>query len=147
MGKTCLIKQYLFNEYTELYEPSVLDVYKGTKNISGHTVELEIHDTSGDEHLGTNRRVQYQGADGFMICVAANSDDGLESIKKWQVEIKNVEVEKPIYLIMTKKDLLEELADDERPVTLKTLRQKSRDMGCQGAWATSAKKWDDHNVH
>ena len=57
MGKTCLIKQYLYNQYSELYEPSVLDVFKGTKNIDGHTVEVEIHDTSGDEHLGTNRKV------------------------------------------------------------------------------------------
>ena len=48
---------------------------------------------------------------------------------------------------MTKKDLLEELAEDERPVTLKTLKKTSRDMGCQGAWATSAKEWSDHNVH
>lgn len=57
MGKTCLIKQYLYSQYSELYEPSVLDVFKGTKNIDGHTVEVEIHDTSGDEHLGTNRKV------------------------------------------------------------------------------------------
>ena len=59
VGKTCLIKQYLWNQYTDLYEPSVLDVFKGTKNIDGHTVDVEIHDTSGDEHLGTNRKVQY----------------------------------------------------------------------------------------
>ena len=59
MGKTCLIKQYLYNQYSELYEPSVLDVFKGTKNIVGHTVEVEIHDTSGKNRVGVNREVQY----------------------------------------------------------------------------------------
>ena len=50
----------------------MLDVYQGTKNINRKQVDLEIHDTSGDEHLGTNRQVQYQNADCFMICVACN---------------------------------------------------------------------------
>ena len=70
VGKTALIINYLKNTYTETYEPTVLDVYRGTKNIEQKGVQIEIHDTSGDEHLGVNRKVQYQGADVFMICVS-----------------------------------------------------------------------------
>ena len=72
VGKTCLITNYVDNSFTEDYEPTVLDVYKGTKNIDDQLFNIEIHDTSGDEHLGVNRATVYKGADVFMICCAAN---------------------------------------------------------------------------
>ena len=55
VGKTCIITSYLHNTYNDDYEPTVLDVYIGIKNVGGKEIELEIHDTSGDEHLGVNR--------------------------------------------------------------------------------------------
>ena len=81
VGKSCLITNYLRNTYSDEYEPTVLDVYRGTKNIKGKQVEIELHDTSGDEHLGVNRKVQYQDADCFMICVACNALSSFESIE------------------------------------------------------------------
>ena len=35
VGKTCLIHNYINNTYSEQYEPTVLDVYRGTKNVKG----------------------------------------------------------------------------------------------------------------
>ena len=55
-----------------------------------------------------------------------------------------VETDKPIFLILTKKDL-EDLV--EGPVRIATLRQASKDQGFQGAMATSSKLWEDFNVH
>ena len=40
-----------------------------------------------------------------MICVAADSEDSLESIAKWKAEIESVEPGKPIVLVFTKSDL------------------------------------------
>ena len=57
VGKSCLITNYLNNTFNSDYEPTVLDVYRGTKNINRKQMELEIHDTSGDEQLGVNRTV------------------------------------------------------------------------------------------
>ena len=57
VGKSCLIHNYLHNEFSEDYEPTVLDVYRGTKNVNNKQVEIEIHDTSGDDNLGINRRI------------------------------------------------------------------------------------------
>ena len=34
VGKSCLIVNYLKNEFSEEYEPTVLDVYRGTKNVN-----------------------------------------------------------------------------------------------------------------
>ena len=77
VGKSCLIRNYLENQFSENYEPTVLDVYRGTKNIKRRQIDIEIHDTSGDENLGVNRQIQYRGADIFMICYAANSPESL----------------------------------------------------------------------
>ena len=68
-------------------------------------MEIEIQDTSGDDIFGVNRKVQYQDADCFMICVACNIPESFDSIGKWKAEIKEVEPEKPIVLILTKRDL------------------------------------------
>ena len=105
VGKSCLITNYLRNTYSDEYEPTVLDVYRGTKNIKGKQVEIELHDTSGDEHLGVNRKVQYQDADCFMICVSCNGPDSFNSIERWKAEINEIAVTKPIMLIRTKHDL------------------------------------------
>ena len=80
VGKSSLITSYRKNEFSEVEEPTVLDVYRGTKNINKEQVDVEIHDTSGDENLGANRSLEYRGADIFMICVACNDQDSLESV-------------------------------------------------------------------
>ena len=60
VGKTCLITNYIYNKFDEdTYEATVLDVYKGDKNVDNRQVTVEIHDTSGDDFLGVNRKVQY----------------------------------------------------------------------------------------
>ena len=56
VGKSCLVTAYLENVFDENYMPTVLDVYRGIKNVDGKEVSLEIHDTAGDEHLGFNRK-------------------------------------------------------------------------------------------
>ena len=112
VGKSCLITNYLHNSFSEDYEPTVLDVYKGVKNVNKQQLSIEIHDTSGDEHLGVNRKVQYQGADCFMICVACNQKSSFDNIDKWRNEISEVEPEKPVMLILTKSDMIDLIPEE-----------------------------------
>ena len=51
-----MIYNFLENKFDENYEPSVLDVYSGIKNVGKKQLMIEIQDTSGDEHLGVNRK-------------------------------------------------------------------------------------------
>ena len=87
VGKSCLIRNYLENSFSEDYEPTVLDIYKGIKNVSHKQIEIEIHDTSGDDQFSDNRAVTYRNADIFMICVAVNSRDSFNNVNKWKMEI------------------------------------------------------------
>ena len=107
VGKSSLIRNYLENSFTDEYEPTVLDVYRGVKSVKKTQIDVEIHDTSGDAHLQLSRSTQYKNADVFMICVAADNMDALASIPRWVDEIRSVE-SKPIILILTKKDLIDE---------------------------------------
>ena len=105
VGKSCLIVNYQQQVFSEDYEPNVLDVFRGPKQFEGKQLELEIHDTSGDQHLGVNRQVCYNRTDCFMLCVAINNRTSFENINKWRAEIRQVCQETPIILVGTKKDL------------------------------------------
>ena len=118
VGKSCLIRNYLDNSFSDEYEPTVLDVYKGTKAVRRRQIDIEIHDTSGDEHLGVNRQIQYKGADIFIVCVAANGPDSLNNVPKWTNEIRSIRPNAPIMIILTKGDLVGYIDDPTRKVTL-----------------------------
>ena len=142
VGKSCLITNYLHNTFTENYEPTVLDVYTGTKSINKMQVELEIHDTSGDDNLAPNRKVQYSNADVFMVCVAKNDKNSFANIGKWKNEINSATTGVPIFLILTKSDM------DTEDVSFKSLKDATKDDGqVISCFKTSSKEWDDFNVH
>ena len=111
VGKTCLIINYMQNKFDDNYEPTVLDVYKGTKDVSKKQIYIEFQDTAGDDLLGVNRKIQYKDSDVFIVCVAANSKTSLQNAIRWRDEIEEIEPGKPIALILTKSDLLE-MVDD-----------------------------------
>ena len=84
-------------------------------------MELEIHDTSGDEELYRNRAITYNGSDVFVVCVASNQRSSLEHVSKWVSEVRGtVGREVPIWLFMTKSDLLDE-DDTEEMVNMEEL--------------------------
>ena len=126
VGKSCLIRNYLENSFSDDYEPTVLDIYKGVKNVKKKQIEIEIHDTSGDAQLGVNRATQYKGADVFMVCVGANNMTSLDNIGSWKNEINAVEPNKPIMLVLTKSDLVE-YTDDA--VTFELIKEKKDTEG------------------
>ena len=59
VGKSAAIRNYMENIFDESYEPTVLDVYRGKKSINKRDVELELHDTSGDNNMEAARKIQY----------------------------------------------------------------------------------------
>ena len=145
VGKTALISIYLKNKFHEDYRPTTYDEYHGIKTIEGKEIPIEIQDTSGEEQVMQDKRQgQYEDADIFIICVACNARDQLDSVGKWKADFQAVEPAKPIALILTKSDLAGEC---EEPITLEELREKSTHEGLQYAAETSSKQWDDHNVH
>ena len=73
------------NDFLGDYEPTVLNVYRGTKLVKTTQIEIKIHDTGRDRHLGVNRATRYCNAQVSIICVAAKSQDSYENIDRWKV--------------------------------------------------------------
>ena len=84
-GKSALIHCYLNNSFLEEYWPTVLEVHRGTKSVNKRQIDIEMHDTSGDEDMAYNRKTVYDKASLFILCVA--KDGSLNSIDKWVKEI------------------------------------------------------------
>ena len=77
-----------------------------------------------------------------MICVAADTPDIQEKVNEWKDEIADIEHEKPIALILTKSDLVEDI-DDTVEMFEDTKEQKNLHLIAKA----SAKEWKDFNVH
>ena len=138
------MKSYLTSNFSEDdYTPTVLDVYKGRKNVESNLVDVEIHDTSGDENLSDNRHIQYNDTDLFVLCVAADLRASFQNLKRWVAEIKQARPDAPIALILTKRDLVERVKD---PVTIDQLEEQGKKFGCEIIKETSSKEFSDFNV-
>ena len=80
----------------------------------------------------------------FMICVATNNRESLESVERWKDEIQEIEQSIPIALILTKADFLGMMDDG---VDVSMIKAKAKEMNLV-MWAkTSSKAWEDFNVH
>ena len=92
VGKSSLTRNLMFGLFEEDREPTALDVFHDYKNVGGRSsIMVEIHDTSGDDLLGVNRKVQYQDTDCFMICVVCSMPESFDNIGKWKAEIKETQ--------------------------------------------------------
>ena len=141
VGKSSLITNYVHNTFVENNESTVLDIYRGRKTASKQEIEIELHDSPGDDHLSQRLTYDFKSADAFIICIAANNRHSLQNIEKWTNMIDTLSSKAPLFLVLTKSDL-------KGAVTLEQLRDiRNRDSRFQGAYKTSAKEWMDFNVH
>ena len=76
-----------------------------------------------------------------MICVSCDSMASFNRIDQYNSEIKAVEPDKPVLLILTKSDL------EDQVVTFDMLLDKSNEGDFFDAAMTSSKAWEDFNVH
>ena len=83
VGKSSLITNYVHNTFVESNESTVLDVYRGSKTASKQEIDIELHDTPGDDHLSQRLTNDFKSADAFIICCAANNRNSFLSIEKW----------------------------------------------------------------
>ena len=73
----------------------------------------------------------------------------MENIGKWKAEIQSKEPSKPICLVMTKRDLIDDVEADQMSsfVTKKELLAEKKKQGFVKFCSTSSKAWNDFNVH
>ena len=128
---------------------------------------MEIHDTGGDPVFQSYRKMAYKGADLFLLCVSANRNDYSklydgrnvipgtdqdveDSIKEFVDEIRVIDGQKPIALLLTKDDLRSQL-DLESVISDEFMVEMKKKYCLQFFKKTSAKRQatteGDWNVH
>ena len=117
---------------------------------------MEIHDTGGDPEYGSNRKMVYKGADLFLLCVSADrkdyrkigdepnsilaTDQVIEaSIKEFVDEIRVIDNQKPIALLLTKDDL-RSTGDQESVISDEFMVSMKKKYSMQFYKKTSAKR-------
>ena len=90
-GKSCLVNAYINEQFNAEHVPTVLAVMTGKRKYGQRNLNIEVHDTAGDDNLGVHRSLNYNGTDCFVICCSMENESQLETLQKWITEVKNVE--------------------------------------------------------
>ena len=101
--------------------------------INGKLCDLQIVDTAGDHMLHLYRKSDYEHADLYIICVAADNRASLESVQFWSNEVRLYENGKPMVLVQTKKDR-------NQAVKFEEIMKQKKLHNLQAAYQTSAKE-------
>ena len=81
VGKTCLLKAYATNKFSNEYDPTVLDNCAVTILVGGNPFTLLIFDSAGQEEYAGLRALSYPQTDIFLICFSVINPQSFENIK------------------------------------------------------------------
>ncbi|KAI8118053.1 hypothetical protein FF38_09060 [Lucilia cuprina] len=88
VGKSCIVKRFLFKTYTDKYRATVEDLYNREYELGGATLKVDILDTSGDMQFPAMRRLSIATAHAFMLVYATTSASSFQCVKQCFEEIR-----------------------------------------------------------
>ena len=106
VGKTSLVRRYLYNCFQEKYQPTIEDDYRKVISYKGNLCDLTILDTTGTHQFPAMRNLAIRNGDGFIIVYAIDDKLSLLEAKRLHDEIVEVKENKdvPVVLLGNKSD-------------------------------------------
>nr|CAD7437928.1 unnamed protein product [Timema bartmani]CAD7456556.1 unnamed protein product [Timema tahoe]CAD7589095.1 unnamed protein product [Timema genevievae] len=146
VGKSCIVKRFLFKTFTDKYRSTVEDLYNREYDLGQVTLKVDILDTAGDLQFPAMRRLCIATAHAFLLVYAATSASSFQSVKSCFEEVREQRAdfqEIPIVVAGNKLDLASQhrevcLEDVSEWVYCELPKLKAKVMEC------SAK--DDYNI-
>ncbi|XP_030746810.1 GTP-binding protein Di-Ras2 [Sitophilus oryzae] len=108
VGKSCIIKRFLFNTYCNKYRSTVEDLYNKEYDLGHMTLKVDILDTAGDMQFPAMRRLCIATAHAFLLVYSVASAPSFESVKQCFEEIREQRIDYqdiPIVVAGNKLDL------------------------------------------
>jgi GTPase KRas protein len=127
VGKTCIVVQFVKQEFLEDHDPTMEDFYETSKKVGDKVVDLTIYDTSGNEQYTSLAEEHMQTVEGYFLIYSVTD---VESFNKLEALHKKVSLSKktkniPIVLIGNKCDLV-----SSRKVSTEQGKQLAEKLGC-----------------
>ncbi|KAK5642000.1 hypothetical protein RI129_008167 [Pyrocoelia pectoralis] len=88
VGKSCIVKRFLTNTYTDKYRSTVEDLYNREYDLGHTTLKVDILDTAGDMQFPAMRRLCIATAHAFLLVYAVTSAPSFTCIKQCFEEIR-----------------------------------------------------------
>lgn len=108
VGKSCIIKRFLTNTYSDKYRSTIEDLYNREYDLGHMTLKVDILDTAGDMQFPAMRRLCIATAHAFLLVYAVTSSPSFDCIKQCFEEIREQRAdfqEIPIVVAGNKLDL------------------------------------------
>ncbi|XP_054159333.1 ras-related protein Rap-1b-like [Oppia nitens] len=114
VGKSAILKRFLFNTFNEKHKPTVEDLFTKDFNLGTMTLKVDFLDTEGDMQFPAMRRLSIANAQAFMLVYSIDKSSTFDIIKTCFEEIKEVRTdfqEIPIIFVGNKCDLSDEFKE------------------------------------
>lgn len=134
VGKTCLIRRLIINEFSQDYKPTLgFEILLHKMLIKDVPITFVIWDIAGQTAFESVRRSYYKDSRGFLLVFNLANRVTLRNLEYWAAEIKETCPTAPLVMLGNKVDL------PEQKVTHHEMKQIAKDLGCVDSILTSAK--------
>ena len=107
VGKTCLIKSFIGEDFDDRYEPTIEDFYSTQVSHDEKNYQFDIIDTCGSENFPAMRRVDIEKADAIVLMYSLDNANSFEHLKEIREEIlreKGYSI--PVMVVANKSDVV-----------------------------------------
>lgn len=101
VGKSAIIRQFLYDQFTERYTRTVEDLYIAEYNLSnGASLTLEILDTTGSYQFPAMRALSISNGDAFILTYSVNDENSWNEIKELRQQVINCNITYVLLLLL-----------------------------------------------
>ncbi|XP_041029804.1 rho-related GTP-binding protein RhoF-like [Carcharodon carcharias] len=105
-GKTSLQTVFTEGHFSEIYVPTVSEIFSAQFNCGSLLLEINMWDTAGKQDYDRLRPLCYQGANVVLICYDVSNPASFHHVlTRWLPELRQFCPGTPMFLVACKKDL------------------------------------------
>ncbi|TRY69394.1 hypothetical protein TCAL_02184 [Tigriopus californicus] len=129
VGKSALIKRFLFGTFPHKYVPTVEDLFSQDYELDGTSLKVDILDTAGDAQFPAMRRLSISSAHAFLLVYSLTDPTSFAGVRQRFEEIKEQRSDYqdiPIVVVGNKTDLVREVDSQDVMAWMKSDLPKLR---------------------